>query len=85
MILLLNIFALLLGKENKLQLTINVTEANTNYSYLGLDFYNKYKPKNMDSYMVNYNDTGLKSLELTWENDFSSLEGMFINCHDIFL
>ena len=68
MIVLLSIFIILLGKENKLQLTINVTEANTNYKNLGDDFYNNCKPKNMDSNMVTYGETGLKTLEITCEN-----------------
>ena len=67
-IILLSIFTILLGKENKLQLKINVTEANTNCSYLGEDFYNICKPKNMDSNMVTYGETGLKTLEITCEN-----------------
>ena len=83
-IILLSIFTILLGKENKLQLTINVTEPNINYSYLGEDFYETCRPKNMDSNMVNYGDTGLKILEITCTNEnISSLENMFYDCSDI--
>ena len=83
-IVLLSIFTILLGQENKLQLTINVTEPNKNYSYLGEDFYNICRPKNMGSNMVNYGDTGLKTLEITCENEnISSLENMFFDCSDI--
>ena len=67
-----------------MQLTINVTKPNKKYSYLGEDFYNICRPKNMDLNMVNYGDTGLKILEKTCENEnISSLDYMFLDCSDI--
>ena len=83
MIIMLSIFSLLLCKENKLKLTLNVTEANTNYNYLGPDFFIEFKPKGMDSYMINYTDTGIKTLELSWENNITSLKFMFSECSNI--
>ena len=77
---LLSIFVLLLGKEYKLQLTLNAIEKNINYGYINTYFYNKYKPKGMDSLTVNFTSPGLKTLELTWENEITSLRGMFEGC-----
>jgi len=82
-IVLLAVFALLLGQENKIVLILDVQEPNVQYSYLNKYFFYENTPKDMSSNYVSYEDTGLKTIELKWEKKISSLRDMFSDCADI--